>query len=88
VSAVKKKCIEEWVKAAEKMVFRSAHHVECPECGEKALKVRDIEYGRGPCRGLERYLMCSHCGAYNIVNLRHALSNGLMQTEMQTNVSE
>jgi DNA-directed RNA polymerase subunit RPC12/RpoP len=88
VSAAKSKYINEWVKAAEKMVLSSADSIDCPECGHKALKVRDIEYGWGPCRGLQRYLTCAHCGAYNIVNLRHALSNGLVQPEMQTNISE
>jgi hypothetical protein len=36
------------------------------------LQVRDVEYGWGHTKGLERYLICSHCGAYNAVNMRHA----------------
>ncbi|MEJ2117076.1 MAG: hypothetical protein P8Y67_03810 [Alphaproteobacteria bacterium] len=88
MSAVRSKHITEWIDAAEKLVLNSAHNVECPECGQKSLKVRDIEYGWGPCRGLQRYLMCSHCGAYNIVSLRHALSNGMTAPEMLADVSE
>lgn len=88
MSAVKSKHLAEWMQAAERLALSAAQNVECPECGHKALKVRDIEYGWGPCRGLERYLMCSHCGAYNIVNLRHALSNGAMQPEIRTDFAE
>lgn len=76
MSAVKSKHLAQWMEAAEKLALISEKSIECPECGQKSLVVRDIEYGWGSCRGLERYLMCSHCGAYNIVNLRHAASNG------------
>ena len=63
---------EEWVSAAERLVCKSADHVDCPECGTPGLKVRDVEYGWGPRKGIERYLICSHCGAYNAVNMRRA----------------
>jgi hypothetical protein len=62
----------EWICAAEQLVRMSASQVACPECGENALQVRDMEYGVGPCRGLERYLLCANCGCFNAVNLRHA----------------
>jgi hypothetical protein len=72
VSATGNKHISEWIRAAEELAVSSTAHVLCPECGQPALKVRDIEYGWAPAKGLERYMVCSHCGAYNVVNLRRA----------------
>ena len=63
---------EEWVSAAERLVCESADHVTCPECEAPSLQVRDVEYGWGPRKGVERYLICSQCGAYNSVNMRRA----------------
>jgi hypothetical protein len=63
---------ELWVTAAQRLVCESAEHVDCPECGTPALKVRDVEYGWGTGRGIERYMVCSHCQAYHSVNLRRA----------------
>jgi hypothetical protein len=62
----------EWVSAAELTLRMSQSQVECPECGEKTLQVRDVEYGTGPCRGLNRYLLCGNCRGFNAINLRHA----------------
>ncbi len=76
LSAVKKKNLPEWIAAAEKLALNSGEHVDCPECQRRGLRVRDIEYGWGPSRGLERHVVCMHCGAHNIVNLRHALPCG------------
>jgi hypothetical protein len=72
MSAIRSGKREEWVAAAERLVFESAANVDCPECGTPALQVRDMEYGWGPRKGIERYLVCSHCRAYNAVNLRRA----------------
>lgn len=72
MSAVGSKNLSEWVEAAQQLALNSAENVGCPDCGEPALKVRDVEYGWGPSKGLERYLMCSNCGAFSAVNLRHA----------------
>ncbi len=72
MSAVRSKNLDEWVAAAHRLVLNSTKNVKCPDCGKPALQVRDVEYGWGPNRGLERYLICSDCGAYNAVNLRHA----------------
>ena len=74
MSAVRGKNIAEWVAAAQRLVLNSTKSVKCPDCGEAALQVRDVEYGWGHNKGLERYLVCSHCGAFNAVNLRHAKS--------------
>lgn len=72
MSAVGSKNASEWVIAAQKLALSSTENVACPDCGKAALKMRDVEYGWGPARGLERYLVCSNCGAFNAVNLRHA----------------
>jgi hypothetical protein len=72
MSAVGSKNLSGWVAAAQRLVMNSAANVECPDCSQPALKVRDVEYGWGPSRGLERYLVCSNCGAFSAVNLRHA----------------
>lgn len=72
MSAARSKNLAAWVDAAHKLGMNSTKHVDCPDCGKPALQVRDIEYGWGHSKGLERYLVCSQCGAYNAVNLRHA----------------
>jgi hypothetical protein len=63
---------ELWVTAAQRLVCESTKYVDCPECGTPALQVRDVEYGWGASRGIERYMVCSHCQAYHSVNLRRA----------------
>ena len=63
---------EQWILAAEQLVHRSNQYVACPECGTPALQVRDVEFGGGPRKGLERYLVCSHCGCHNAVTMRRA----------------
>jgi hypothetical protein len=72
MSAIRSRKREQWVSAANLLVYKSAQHVGCPECGTPSLQVRDVEYGWGQRRGLERYLICSHCRAYNAVNMRRA----------------
>lgn len=63
---------KQWVAVAEKLVYSSAATVECPECGQTSLNVRDVEYGWGEGKGLERYMVCSKCKAYSSVNMRRA----------------
>jgi len=72
MSAIRGKNLSEWVEAAQKLVLSSTKNVNCPDCGHASLQVRDVEYGWGHNKGLERYLVCSSCGAFNAVNLRHA----------------
>ena len=72
MSAVGSKNLAVWIEAAQRLAVNSAEKVDCPDCGVPALKVRDVEYGWGPAKGLERYLVCSNCGAFSAVNLRHA----------------
>ena len=72
MSAIRSGKRDQWVSAAHRLICESADNVACPECGTPALKVRDVEYGWGTRKGIERYLICSHCRAYNAVNLRRA----------------
>ncbi|MBX2805250.1 MAG: formate dehydrogenase accessory protein FdhE [Hyphomicrobiales bacterium] len=72
MSAVGSKNLAEWIGAAQRLAVNSAEKVDCPDCGVPALKVRDVEYGWGPAKGLERYLVCSNCGAFSAVNMRRA----------------
>jgi hypothetical protein len=72
MNAVHRRKREQWVSAAERLVSESTKHVACPECGTPSLQVRDVEYGWGAGKGVERYLICSHCRAYSRVNLRRA----------------
>ena len=81
MSAVRKKNLPQWVATAEKLAVNSVQNVLCPDCGRPALQVRDVEYGWGTIRGLERHMVCTNCGGYNIVNLRHAVSSGTEQTD-------
>jgi transposase-like protein len=67
-----KKSPDRWRAAAEALVQTSAHNVHCPDCGRSSLTVRDMEYGYGVEKGVQRYLMCSACGAFNVVSLRRA----------------
>jgi hypothetical protein len=72
MSAIQGRKWEQWVLAAEQLVYTSNQHVMCPECGTAGLRVRDMEYGSGPSKGLSRYLICTHCGCYNAVTMRRA----------------
>lgn len=69
---IKAKGHEKWRATAEALVNRAAHNVHCPDCGHHSLSVRDMEYGYGTDKGLQRYLMCADCGAFNVVSLKRA----------------
>jgi len=88
MSAARSKNLTEWVAAAENLVLNSSTKVACPDCGKPALQVRDVEYGWGHTKGLERYLVCSHCGAYNAVNMRHARPFGELHTTASASAAE
>jgi DNA-directed RNA polymerase subunit RPC12/RpoP len=88
MSAARSKNLTEWVAAAENLVLNSTKKVGCPDCGKPALQVRDVEYGWGHTKGLERYLVCSHCGAYNAVNMRHARPFGEVHVAAASIASE
>lgn len=63
---------EQWVETAHHLALRSASSVACPCCGSTSLSVRDVEYGFGHDRGVQRYISCGCCGAFTGVNVRCA----------------
>jgi hypothetical protein len=63
---------EQWAAVAGQLLHTARQYVSCPECGQAALQIRDVEYGGGQRRGLDRYLLCSHCLCFSAVNLRRA----------------
>jgi hypothetical protein len=63
---------EQWVDTARKLGRVSAATVGCPCCGSTSLSVRDVEYGFGHKKGLQRYISCGCCGAFTGVNVKRA----------------
>jgi transposase-like protein len=63
---------EQWVETAQNLMRRSPGSVGCPCCGSTSLSVKDIEYGFGHEKGLQRYISCGCCGAFTGVNLKRA----------------
>jgi hypothetical protein len=61
-----------WTSTAHALTARAAESVCCPECGQNRLTVRDVNYGHGYDRGVQRYITCSACGAFKAVNMRRA----------------
>ena len=63
---------QEWVETANYLASHSASTVACPCCGSTSLSVRDVEYGFGHDRGVQRYISCGCCGAFTSVNVKCA----------------
>jgi hypothetical protein len=63
---------ERWVETAEALVKKSADGVACPCCGSSSLSVKDVEYGSGHEKGMQRYMSCRCCGAFTSVVMRRA----------------
>ena len=72
VNAKKQAPFGQWVETAHHLGTRSVETVACPCCGSTSLSVRDVEYGFGHVKGLQRYISCGWCGAFNGVNVRRA----------------
>jgi hypothetical protein len=72
MNAIRKGKQGQWAATAVQSLHTARQYVSCPECGVAALQIRDVEYGGGQRRGLDRYLLCSHCGCFRAVNLRRA----------------
>ncbi|MDX2263920.1 MAG: hypothetical protein NW215_02980 [Hyphomicrobiales bacterium] len=69
---VKESAADRWRDVAHTLVSQSAQSVHCPDCGRHSLSVRDMEYGYGAEKGVQRYLMCSGCGAFQVVSIKRA----------------
>jgi hypothetical protein len=63
---------ERWVETAHNLGSRSPQSVACPCCGSTSLSVRDVEYGFGHEKGVQRYISCGCCGAFTGVNVKRA----------------
>ena len=63
---------QKWVETAVALTSRSASDVTCPVCGSASLSVRDVEYGFGHEKGVQRYISCGCCGAFTGVNVKRA----------------
>ncbi len=63
---------DQWKSAAEELGTRSASNVACPCCGSTSLSARDVEYGFGHEKGIQRYVACGCCGAFTGVNVKRA----------------
>jgi transcription elongation factor Elf1 len=63
---------EQWVETAHSLGQRSPRTVACPCCGSTSLSVRDVEYGFGHDKGVQRYITCGCCGAFTGVNVKRA----------------
>jgi formate dehydrogenase maturation protein FdhE len=68
---------EQWVETAHHLGQKSASSVACPCCGSTSLSVRDVEYGFGHEKGVQRYISCGCCGAFTGVNVKRAGENEL-----------
>jgi transcription elongation factor Elf1 len=64
--------LERWVETAHRLGCRSPQSVACPCCGSTSLSVRDVEYGFGHEKGVQRYISCGCCGAFTGVNVKRA----------------
>jgi hypothetical protein len=63
---------EQWVETANHLATHAASTVACPCCGSTSLSVRDVDYGFGHDRGVQRYISCGCCGAFTSVNVKCA----------------
>ncbi len=63
---------EQWRETAEQFARTSPENVICPCCGSTSLSVKDVEYGFGLDKGVQRYITCGCCGAFTGVNVKRA----------------
>ncbi|MGC2396289.1 MAG: hypothetical protein WA579_09850, partial [Rhodomicrobium sp.] len=62
----------EWAETANHLARHSVSTVASPCCGSTSLSARDVEYGFGHDRGVQRYISCGCCGAFTSVNVKCA----------------
>jgi transposase-like protein len=63
---------QQWLETARQLDRFSAGNVNCPCCGGASLSVKDVEYGFGHRKGVQRYITCGCCGAFTGVNVKRA----------------
>jgi hypothetical protein len=63
---------EQWRETAQNLARNSASSIACPCCGSVSLSARDVEYGFGHDKGVQRYITCGCCGAFTSVNVKRA----------------
>ncbi len=63
---------EQWLETAQQFGQRSPENIACPCCGSTSLSVKDVEYGFGYDKGVQRYITCGCCGAFTGVNVKRA----------------
>jgi len=63
---------QEWVETANHLASHAASTVACPCCGSTSLSVKDVDYGFGHDRGVQRYISCGCCGSFTSVNIKCA----------------
>jgi C4-type Zn-finger protein len=63
---------QQWLETAHQFDRHSAENVSCPCCGSTSLSVKDVEYGFGHDKGVQRYISCGRCGAFTGVNIKRA----------------
>ncbi len=63
---------ELWLETAQQFGRCSPDSVACPCCGSTSLSVKDVEYGFGYDKGVQRYINCGCCGAFTGVNIKRA----------------
>jgi hypothetical protein len=57
-----------WIEAAKLLATEPVAVVRCPEHNDGVLRVHDEALPDGG--GIEHYLICDACGAYNVILLR------------------
>jgi transposase-like protein len=63
---------QQWLETAHQFDRNAPENVTCPCCKSTSLSVRDVEYGFGHDKGVQRYISCGCCGAFTGVNVKRA----------------
>ncbi len=78
---------EQWLETAQQFGQRSAENVACPCCGSTSLSIKDVEYGFGHDKGVQRYITCGCCGAFTGVNVKRAGEDHEVKADGETLLS-
>lgn len=72
MTQIAKTPFERWLETAREFARHAPGSVACPNCGSTSLSVKDVEYGLGHDKGVQRYITCGCCGAFTGVNVKRA----------------